>query len=76
MMLLVDGFEPLSGNMGVNLGRGQIGVSQQLLDYFQIGTAIQHVSGEGVAHHVRVNPFAYARFMRKSIKYFLCSAYC
>ena len=34
---------------------GKIGVPQQFLHYPQVCPAVQHVSGESVAYHVRVN---------------------
>ena len=39
--------------MGIDLGRGNIGMTQQFLDASQIGTVIQEVGGEGVAQHMR-----------------------
>ena len=42
--------------MGIDLGRGNIGMTQQFLDASQIGTVIQEVGGEGVAQHMRRHP--------------------
>ena len=40
-------------HMGVNLGRGNISVTQQCLDRTQISTIGQQMRGEGVAQCVR-----------------------
>ena len=50
---LVRRLEPLAGHVGVNLGRADAGVTQNLLDTTQIGTPVQQVSGGRVAQGVR-----------------------
>ena len=47
--------------MGINLGGGQSGMTQKLLDYPQVSAAIKQVGGEGMAQHMGVNPLVYAR---------------
>src|ERR671939_405978 len=49
---VVDRPEAVFGQVSVQLGRGHIGVTQQLLDGPQIGAPFQQVSGEGVAEGV------------------------
>lgn len=41
-------------DVGVDLGRRDVGVAEDLLDDAQVGAAGQHVGGEGVAQRVRV----------------------
>jgi hypothetical protein len=48
------GAQPLSADVSVTLGGGQVGVTQQLLDRTQVGTPVEEVRGEGVAQRVRV----------------------
>lgn len=55
MKPLVDLAQALRVNVGVDLGRGDVGVSQELLDDLEIGAAEKQVCGEGVAEHVGVN---------------------
>src|SRR5690242_19016062 len=43
------------GNVGVQLGRAEVGVSEHLLDASQICSAFEQVGGEGVAQEVRVH---------------------
>src|SRR5439155_3198999 len=45
--------QPLLVHVGVELGGGDAGVAQHLLDGAQIGPAAQQVGGKGVAQHVR-----------------------
>ena len=51
-MGLDDASQPVAGDMGVDLGRGDVGVAQHLLDGAQIRPAIQQMGGEGVAQHM------------------------
>ena len=44
--------QPFIQHMGVNLGGGNIGVTQQGLDHPQIGPARQQMGGKGVAQGV------------------------
>lgn len=46
--------QPLAAHMSVNLGGGEAGVPQQLLDRSQIGPAVQEMRGIGVAESVGV----------------------
>jgi hypothetical protein len=41
--------QPRVEDMGVDLGRGDIGMAQQRLDRAQIGAVLQQMRGEGVA---------------------------
>ena len=58
-------------NMGIDLGRGDIGMTQQRLDHPQVRPARQKVGGKGVAQLVRsrfwtwVGPRAVSRFGEK-----------
>ena len=42
-------------DMRVDLGRGDIGMAEHLLDDTQVGAALEQVAGERVAQHVRVD---------------------
>ncbi len=53
MGILVRIVQTLSGNVGVDLGRGQAAVTEQLLNASEVGTAVQKVSGEAVPECVR-----------------------
>src|SRR6185503_9565123 len=52
MVLLKHAFQPIESDMGINLGGGDVGVSQQGLDSAQIGAIFHHVSSAAVAKHV------------------------
>ena len=54
MGLVVDLGESLEIEMGVDLGRGNIGVAQQLLHCAQIARRFQQMGGKGMAQHVRM----------------------
>ena len=41
--------------MGVDLGRGDIGVAEQRLQHAQVGAARQQMGGEGMAQDVRAD---------------------
>src|SRR5690242_3109357 len=45
---VVNAGEVLEVKMGVDLGRGDIGVTQELLDSAQLGAGLEQVRGEGV----------------------------
>jgi len=45
------------GDVGVKLGRAEVGMAQHLLDAAQVGTAFEQVRGERVAQQVRMHPF-------------------
>ena len=44
------------GDVGVELGRRQIGVAEHLLDAAEVGAALEQVGGERVAQQVGVDP--------------------
>lgn len=52
MKRLVDFFEVLVGDVGVDLGGGDRRVSQQGLDRTDVGAVGQEVGGEAVAHRM------------------------
>ena len=49
----VDVPDPLSGQMRVQLGRGDTRMSEQLLDDAQVGAALEQMGRERVAQRVR-----------------------
>ena len=61
-MVLHD-FLPQGGSVkvGVNLSRAYALVAEQLLDYAQVGPALEQCRGKGVAERVRTDGLAYAR---------------
>ena len=44
--------EPLPGDVGVDLGGGDVGMAQQHLHGAQVGAVVEQVGGEGVAQGV------------------------
>src|SRR5680860_88872 len=54
MRRLVDRLEMVAGEMGVHLGRRQVGVAEQLLDGAQVGAAFEQVGGVRVTQRVWV----------------------
>jgi len=52
MMRGVQRFQALAGNVGVNLGSGNVGVAEQHLHDAQVGTVVEQVGGKGVAQHM------------------------
>ncbi len=48
--------QAVGGDVGVDLGGGDVGVAEQGLDNAQVGAAFQQVGGEGVAQDVRADP--------------------
>ena len=48
----VDGFQLLNADLGVNFRRAQFGVSEELLDEADVGSAFQHQGGAGVTEQV------------------------
>lgn len=44
----MEGLQALPGDMGVDLGGGQITVTQQQLHHPQVGAVVQQVSREGM----------------------------
>ena len=53
--LAVDLFQALVVDMGINLGGGNIRMSQQFLNDPQVGSVLKQVGGEGVAKEVWIN---------------------
>jgi hypothetical protein len=53
--LLVHGVEALLIDVGVDLGGGNISVTQEFLDDTQIGAVFEQMGGETVAEQVRVD---------------------
>ena len=43
-------------HVGVNLGRRDVGVAEQILDDAQIRAVLQEMAREGVAQHMRADP--------------------
>src|SRR2546421_3347505 len=56
MGLVVQLAPPPIGYVGVELGRGQVGVSEHLLDAAQVGPALEEVGRERVAQEVGMDP--------------------
>jgi len=48
----MDFLEPPDGNVGVNLGRLQAGMSELLLDVADVGPVLQHEGGTGMPEDV------------------------
>ena len=53
MELLVNAFEAVLVDMGVNLGGGDIGMAEHFLHDTQIGPAAEKMRGERMPQHVR-----------------------
>src|SRR5574341_822721 len=53
MVLCVQGFQPLAGDMGVDLRGGNVGVAEQKLHHAQAGAVVDEMRGKSVAHDVR-----------------------
>ena len=52
MMLLVQRFHPCTGDVGVDLCGGEVGMTQQKLDDAQVGAVIKQVGCKGMAQLV------------------------
>src|SRR5215469_14995626 len=52
---VVDAGEMLEVKVSVDLGRGDIGMAQELLHPAQLGTGLEQVRGEGVPEKVRID---------------------
>jgi hypothetical protein len=62
-MVLIHSFaETGSNDMGVNLRRGKIRMTQHGLKAAEVGSAFEKMSGEGVPYHVRRQIVEYAGF--------------
>jgi hypothetical protein len=52
MSLVVDAFEAVSGDVGVDLGGDEVGVAKEFLDAAEVGSSFQEVGGVTVAQLV------------------------
>ena len=68
MGILVNLFEMLTCNMGVNLGSGEVGMAEQLFDGLNIASFIQDMGSEAVTEHVRADSVGIA------LPYYKCPA--
>ena len=55
MKLAMHSLEPLLVDMGINLGRRYVRVSQHLLDDSKIGAVAEEMRGEAVPQKMRIN---------------------
>lgn len=53
MRFVVSALEALGGDVSVNLGRGEVGVTEKFLDAPQIGAGIKQVRGVAMPQLVR-----------------------
>jgi len=53
VVLLVDGFEPFAGDVGVHFGGRDAGVAEKFLNDAQVGAVLEQVCGETMPQHVR-----------------------
>ena len=53
MVLLMQFLHTFAGDVGIDLRRGKIAVTEQHLHHTQIGAVIQQMRGKGVAQGVR-----------------------
>src|SRR5690242_16086084 len=74
MMSLVHLFEPIERDMGVNLGRGDVGVPQNRLHSAQVGAVPDHVCGATVAQHVWTRLLIGLRFAHDAPHSLACEA--
>ena len=51
-----QGLQPFGRHMGVDLGGGDVGMAQHLLQRAQVGAMVQQVGREGVAQHMGRDP--------------------
>lgn len=56
----MDGFESLLIDVRVDLGRGNIGVTEHFLDDAQIGAIAEEMGSETVSQEMRINIFLQA----------------
>ncbi len=52
MVLGVELFEPFPGDVGIDLGGGEVAVAEQHLHDPQVGAVIEQMGGEGVTQGV------------------------
>lgn len=64
MELAMDGFESVLIDMGVDLGRGNIGMAEHFLDDAQIGAIAEEMGSETVSQEMWINIFLQARMPR------------
>ena len=50
--MFVDLFEVLAGDVGIDLGGGEVGVAEQLFDSLNVASFVEDVGGEAVAEDV------------------------
>ena len=62
MVAAVDGFEAIGGDMGVDLGGGNVRVTQHNLYGAQISPAFQEMAGKGMTNGVRADVMGNAGF--------------
>ena len=55
MGFLISGPEFFSGKVGIDLGGGEVCVSQKFLNASEVGALVEHVSGEAVAEFMGRN---------------------
>src|SRR5690606_15775573 len=55
MKLLVGDFQVFRGDMGINLGRGKVGMPKEKLKRSQVHPGLKQVGCEGMANHVGRN---------------------
>ncbi len=57
MARLINPTEPIEADVGVNLGRADRRVTEKVLHYPQVRSALKQVSGEGMAQSMRRDRF-------------------
>ena len=62
MVLLMNLFQTLAGDMGIDLGGGNIGMAQHDLHGPEIGAMFQEMAGKGMAQGMRCDFFTDAGF--------------
>ena len=60
-MFRVYAFQPIQGDMGINLRGRNVGVAEDRLNGSQVGAVFYHVGGTTVAQHVRTGVASSAR---------------
>jgi hypothetical protein len=61
MVAVMHRLEPLRIHVGINLGGGDIGVAQQLLDDPQVRAVAQQMCGKGMPQQMRVDVHIHPR---------------
>ena len=57
MAFIIDGLEPMIGEVSLNLRRRDIGMTQQFLHRSKVRSIIEHMSSKGVAQDMRRQGF-------------------